>query len=75
TGIIVNDTTYTSPSTPDLITDITLVRDEYTVQCITCPEADFDATFDKYMKELEKVGIKTIIEERSKYFSELYKNN
>ncbi|NLM11498.1 MAG: extracellular solute-binding protein [Clostridiaceae bacterium] len=74
TGIIVNDTTYTSPSTPDLITDIGLVRDEYTVQCITCPEAEFDATYDKYMAELEKVGIKTIIEERTKYFTELYGN-
>jgi len=74
TGIIVNDTTYTSPSTPDLITDIGLVRDEYTVQCITCPEAEFDATYDKYMAELEKVEIKTIIEERTKYFTELYGN-
>lgn len=74
TGIIINDTTYTSPSTPDLITDITLVKDEYTVQCVTCTEAEFEATYDKYMKELENVGIKTIIEERTKYFSELYGN-
>lgn len=73
-GKIVNDTTYTSPSTPDLITDIGIVRDEYTVQCVTCPVADFDATYDKYMSELEKVGIKTIIEERTKYFTELYGN-
>lgn len=71
-GKIINDTTYTSPSTPDLITDIGLVRDEYTVQCVTCPVAEFDATYDKYMAELEKVGIKTIIEERTKYFEELY---
>jgi len=74
TGTIVNDTTYTSPSTPDLITDIGIVRDEYTVQCITCPVSEFDATYDKYMKELEKVGIKTIIEERTKYFNEVYGN-
>lgn len=71
-GKIVNDTTYTSPSTPDLITDIGLVRDEYTVQCITCPEADFDATYDKYIEELEKVDIETIIDERTTYFTELY---
>ncbi len=74
TGEIVHDTTYTSPSTPDLITDIGLVRDEYTVQCVTCPEADFEATYDNYMKELEDVGIKTIIDERTQYFTELYGN-
>lgn len=73
-GKIVNDVTYTSPSTPDLITDIGIVRDEYVVQCVTCPVAEFDATYDKYMSELEKVGIKTIIEERTKYFTELLGN-
>jgi ABC-type glycerol-3-phosphate transport system substrate-binding protein len=72
TGTIVNDTTFTSPSTPDLITDIGIVRDEYTVQCITCPEAEFDATYDKYMAELEKVDVKTIIDERTAYFTEFY---
>ncbi|HAA24694.1 MAG TPA: hypothetical protein DCE11_01055 [Ruminiclostridium sp.] len=74
TGTLVYDTTYTSPSTPNLITDIGLVRDEYTVQCITCPEAQFEATYDKYMEELKKVGIEKIIEERTKYFTELYGN-
>lgn len=74
TGKIINDTTFTSPSTPELITDIGIVSDEYTVQCVTCPEAEFDATYDKYMSELEKVGIKTIIEERTKYFTELFGN-
>ena len=74
TGTLVYDTTYTSPSTPNLITDIGLVRDEYTVQCITCPESQFDATYDKYMAELKKAGIETIIEERTKYYTELYGN-
>lgn len=72
TGTIVSDQTYTSPSTPDLITDIGIVRDEYTVSVVTCPENEFDAKYDEYMKELEAVGIKTIIEERTAYFSELY---
>jgi len=74
TGIVVNDSTYTSPSTPDWITDIGLVKDEYTVQCVTCSPAEFDATYDKYMAELEKAGIKTIIEERLNYYTELYGN-
>ena len=67
-GTVINDSTYTSPSTPDLITDINLVRDEYQVQCITCPEAEFDATFDEYMSELEAAGIQTIIDERTAYY-------
>jgi putative aldouronate transport system substrate-binding protein len=73
TGKIVNDTTYTSPSTPEYITDINIVVDEYTVSVVTCPEDKFDETYDEYMKELEAVGIKTIIEERKEYFSEMYK--
>lgn len=72
TGIIISDQTYTSPSTPDLITDIGIVRDEYTVSVVTCPESAFDATYDEYMKELEAVGIKTIIEERTAHFNEMY---
>lgn len=69
-GTIVNDTTYTSPSTSELITDINLVKDEYTVKCITCPEGEFDKTFDEYMKGLETAGIQTIIDERTEYFTE-----
>ena len=72
TGIIISDQTYTSPSTPDLITDIGIIRDEYTVSVVTCPESEFDATYDEYMQELESIGIETIIEERTAYFSELY---
>ena len=67
-GTINNDSTYTSPSTSDLLTDINLVKDEYVVKCITCPEADFDATFDEYMSELEGANIQTIIDERTAYY-------
>lgn len=73
-GKIVNDVTFTSPSTPDLITDIGLVRDQYTDECITCPESEFDATYDKYMGELKKAKIQTIIDERTDYFTKLYGN-
>ena len=69
TGTIINNTTYTAPSTADWITDINIVRDKYKVKCVTCPSADFDATFDEYMSELEKTGIQQIIDERTEYFS------
>lgn len=69
TGIINHDSTYTSPSTPDLLTDLNLVKEEYQVKCITCPTSEFDATFDEYVSELENAGAKTIIEERTAYFT------
>ncbi len=68
-GTINNDSTYTSPSTPELITDINLVRDEYQVESITCPIENFDETYDEYMAELEYAGIQTIIDERIEYFN------
>ena len=68
TGTVINDSTYTSPSTSELITDINLVKDEYVVKCITCPESEFDATFDEYMAELEAAGVQTIIDERTEYY-------
>lgn len=69
TGIINHDSTYTSPSTPELLTDLNLVKDEYQVKCITCPTSEFDATFDEYVSALEDAGAKTIIEERTAYFT------
>lgn len=68
-GIINHDTTYTSPSAPGLITDINLVKDEYQVKCITCPTADFDATYDEYLNMLGQAGVQTIIDERTEYYS------
>ena len=68
TGTIHNMTTYTSPSTSGMITDIGIIRDQYTVDCITCPEEDFEATFSEYISELENAGIQTIIDERTAYF-------
>lgn len=67
-GTVINAPTYTSPSTPDLNVDLTLAMDEYTVQCVTCPTAEFDATYDGYMKALEDAGIQTVIDERTEYF-------
>ncbi len=69
TGIINHDSTYTSPSTPELITDINLVKDEYQVKCITCPESEFEATYAEYISELGNAGVQTIIDERTAYFT------
>lgn len=67
-GTMINETTYTSPSTPDIIADITLTEDEYTVSCITCAEADFEKTFEDYMSQLKADGVQTIIDERTEHF-------
>lgn len=68
-GTVNHDSTYTSPSTPELITDLNLVKDEYQVECITCPTDKFDAVYDEYMSELENAGVQTIIDERTEYYS------
>lgn len=70
-GTIISSQSYTSPSTSELITDIGLVRDEYKISCVTCPEDEFEATYAEYMSELEKAGIQKIIEERTEYFSSM----
>ena len=71
-GTLVPATSYTSPSTPDIRIDLSLLCSEYLVQAITGPESEFDKTYDKFMQECEKAGIKTIIEERTEYYTELY---
>ena len=58
-------------STSELTTDLGLVRDEYKVSCVTCPEDEFEATYAEYMSELEKAGIQKIIDERIEYFSSM----
>ncbi len=68
-GTLCHDSTYTSPSTSELITDLNLVKDEYQVKCITCPEADFEATYSEYMAALEDAGVQTVIAERKEYYS------
>ncbi len=67
-GTVNHDSTYTSPSTPDLMTDINLVKDEYQVKCITCPEDEFEATYEEYLSALESAGVPTVIEERTEYY-------
>ncbi len=68
-GTVNHDSTYTSPSTPELITDLNLVRDEYQVECITCPMDQFEATYDEYMAQLENAGVQTVIDERTEYYN------
>lgn len=72
-GTIIHETSYTSPSTTNLITDMKLIHDEYIVKCITCPESDFEKTYDTYMEELKKAGMDTIINERKEYFEGVHK--
>ena len=66
-GTLNHDSTYTSPSTPELITDINLVKDEYQVKCITCPTDQFEQTYDEYMEQLKNAGVQTIIDERTEH--------
>lgn len=60
--------TYTSPSTPELITDLNLAKQQYEVSTVTCAEADFDATWQEYMDTLKNTGMDKIISEREEYY-------
>ncbi|WP_130836452.1 extracellular solute-binding protein [Lachnoclostridium sp. Marseille-P6806] len=71
-GTRISSGSYTSPSTPDLKTDIGLVRSEWIVKCVTCPESEFDSNFDKFIKAAEDAGVETIVEERKAYFDEIF---
>ena len=67
-GTINHDTSYTSPSTADLITDLNIARDDYQTKMITCKPGEFDDVYNEYMDELREVGIDTIIAEREAYY-------
>lgn len=64
----IDDSLYTSPSQAELAADINLVRDEWLVKVITCPESEFDANWDSYMSALKDAGVETVNEERTAYF-------
>lgn len=72
TGICIPESSYTSPSTPDLQADLGLVCKEWSVKCVSCPESEFDANWDAFMKKCEETGIEKIIEERTEHFNEVY---
>ena len=65
----IDDSLYTSPSQAKLAADINLVRDEWLVKVITCPEAEFEANWDSFMAALKDAGVETVNEERTAYFS------
>ena len=65
----IDDSLYTSPSQAKLAADINLVRDEWLVKVITCPEGEFEANWDSFMAALKDAGVETINEERTAYFS------
>lgn len=67
-GTLNHDSSYTSPSTSDLITDLNIAKDDYQVKMITCAPEEFDSMYNEYMEELKSVGIDTIIEEREAYY-------
>lgn len=65
----IDDSLYTSPAQAELAADITLVKDEWLVKLVTCPEADFDANWDQYMAALKDAGVETVHEERTAHFT------
>lgn len=71
-GTVVPNTSYTSPSQSELGTDLQLACSQYIIQAVCAPEDEFDAVYDEFMEECEKIGIQKIVDERTAYFSEMY---
>lgn len=71
-GTVISADAYTSPSTPELKTDIDLACTEWVVKCVTCSEDEFDANYDQFLKACEDAGIETIVKERTEYYNEIY---
>ena len=65
----IDDSLYTSPSQAELSADINLVKEEWVVKLLTCPESDFDATFESYKEALKDAGVETIDAERREHFT------
>lgn len=61
-GTCIEGRYYTSPSTPEIQSDLSLVTSERIVKGITCSESEFDSNYDAFMKAAEDAGIQTIIE-------------
>lgn len=68
-GNLTYDTSYTSPSTADLLTDLNIARDEYQVKMVTCNPDEYDDVYAEYMQELKDYDIDTIISEREEHYS------
>lgn len=64
----------TPESQKEIQTDLDLLRSEYMVKCITCDSASFDANYDEFIKKLEDVGIKQVLEEKAAMYDELMGN-
>jgi putative aldouronate transport system substrate-binding protein len=65
----IDDSLYTSPSQAELSADINLVKEEWIVKLITCPEEEFEANFEEYKAALKAVGVETIEAERREHFT------
>ncbi|WP_026508141.1 extracellular solute-binding protein [Butyrivibrio sp. MC2013] len=65
----IDDSLYTSPSQAELSADINLVKEEWIVQLITCPEDEFEANFEAYKEALKDAGVETVEAERREHFT------
>ena len=56
-------------------TDLDLLKSEYRTKVITCAEADFDATYDAWLKAAENAGIKDILADRQEIYNNVKGSN
>lgn len=73
-GTVIPNSSYTSPTQSELSADLQILGADWIVKCVTCPEDEFDQTYDEFMKACEDAGIQKIIDERTEYYNAVYGN-
>ncbi len=68
-GTVRFDPTFTAPTFTEKNTEISVIRDEYFVKLVTCPQDKFDATLDEFKEKLKNVGYDDIIKERTEFYN------
>ena len=68
TGIIRSDSTFTSPTYMERNTEISIIRNQYFIQLVTCDPEDYDRLLQEFKEKLKGVGYDQIILERSEFY-------
>lgn len=71
-GIIRHDPTFTAPTSTDKDTEISVIREEYFVKLVTCPQDKFDTTFEEFKDKFKKAGYDQIITARTEYYNKAF---
>lgn len=68
-GTLRYDPSFTAPTFTEKNTEISVLREDYFVKLVTCPQDEFDKTLEELKAKLKNVGYDTIIKERTEFYN------